>query len=101
MISAADMLRVSPAWPVAQNGQFIPQPACDETHSVIRPGYRISTDSTSAPSCSFHRNLIVSPLSVSSRRTSVSSGRQHPVDEILATLGGQVASSPPDRASSA
>ena len=28
-ISAADMLRVRPAWPVAQNGQFMPQPACD------------------------------------------------------------------------
>ncbi len=38
MISAADMLRVRPAWPVAQNGQFMPQPACDETHSVMRPG---------------------------------------------------------------
>ena len=30
------MLRVSPACPVAQNGQFIPQPACDETHTVTR-----------------------------------------------------------------
>ena len=37
-ISAADMLRVRPACPVAQNGQFMPHPACDETHSVIRPG---------------------------------------------------------------
>ena len=37
-ISAADMLRVSPACPVAQNGQFIPQPACDETHIVTRSG---------------------------------------------------------------
>jgi hypothetical protein len=39
-------LRVSPAWPVAQNGQAIPHPACEETHIVTRPGYRISTDST-------------------------------------------------------
>ena len=37
-ISAVDMLRVSPAWPVAQNGQFMPQPACEDTQSVIRPG---------------------------------------------------------------
>ena len=37
-ISPADMLRVSPAWPVAQNGQFMPQPACEETHIVTRPG---------------------------------------------------------------
>ena len=37
-ISAVDMLRVSPAWPVAQNGQFMPQPAWLETHIVTRPG---------------------------------------------------------------
>ena len=37
-ISAADMLRVSPFWPVAQNGQFMPQPAWLETHRVMRPG---------------------------------------------------------------
>ena len=37
-ISAVDMLRVRPAWPVAQNGQFMPQPACEETHIVTRPG---------------------------------------------------------------
>ena len=37
-ISAVDRLRVSPAWPVAQNGQAIPQPAWDETHMVIRSG---------------------------------------------------------------
>src|SRR5207253_2503719 len=37
-ISAADRFLVSPAWPVAQNGQPIPQPACDETHMVTRPG---------------------------------------------------------------
>ena len=35
-ISAVDRLRVSPAWPVAQKGQFIPQPACEETHTVLR-----------------------------------------------------------------
>ena len=37
-ISAADRFLVSPAWPVAQNGQAIPQPACDETHMVTRSG---------------------------------------------------------------
>ena len=37
-ISAVDRLRVSPAWPVAQNGQFIPQPACEEIHIVTRSG---------------------------------------------------------------
>jgi hypothetical protein len=37
-ISAADRFRVRPAWPVAQNGQAMPQPACDETHIVTRSG---------------------------------------------------------------
>ena len=37
-ISAVDRLRVSPAWPVAQNGQAIPHPACEDTHIVTRPG---------------------------------------------------------------
>ena len=37
-ISAVDMLRVRPAWPVAQNGQFIPQPAWLETQMVTRSG---------------------------------------------------------------
>ena len=37
-ISAADRFLVRPACPVAQNGQPIPQPACDETHIVTRSG---------------------------------------------------------------
>ena len=37
-ISAVDMLRVSPSWPVAQKGQFMPQPAWLETQMVTRPG---------------------------------------------------------------
>jgi hypothetical protein len=37
-ISAVDRLRSSPAWPVAQNGQFMPQPACELTHIVTRSG---------------------------------------------------------------
>ena len=31
-----ERFRVNPAWPVAQNGQFIPQPACDEIQTVVR-----------------------------------------------------------------
>ena len=33
-----DMLRVRPAWPVAQNGQFMPQPAWLEMQIVTRLG---------------------------------------------------------------
>ena len=37
-ISAVDRLRVSPACPVAQNGQAIPQPAWLDTQTVTRSG---------------------------------------------------------------
>ena len=37
-ISAVDRFLVSPACPVAQNGQAMPQPACDDTHIVTRSG---------------------------------------------------------------
>ena len=37
-ISAVDMLRCRPPWPVAQNGQAMPQPAWLDTHIVTRPG---------------------------------------------------------------
>ena len=37
-ISAVLRLRVSPPCPVAQNGQAIPQPACEEMHTVLRSG---------------------------------------------------------------
>ena len=37
-ISAADRFLVRPAWPVAQNGQAMPQPACDDTHIVTLSG---------------------------------------------------------------
>ena len=37
-ISPVDMLRCSPPWPVAQNGQAMPQPAWLETQIVTRPG---------------------------------------------------------------
>ncbi len=67
------MLRVSPAWPVAQNGQFIPQPAWLETQTVTRSGYRISTVSTSAPSNSRHSVFTVAPWSASRTDSGVSS----------------------------
>ena len=72
-ISAVDRFLVSPACPVAQNGQPIPHPACDDTHIVTRSGYFISTDSTRAPSCSRHSILRVAPLSQVSSRSEVSS----------------------------
>ena len=37
-ISAVLMLRCSPPWPVAQNGQAMPQPAWLETQMVARSG---------------------------------------------------------------
>jgi hypothetical protein len=72
-ISAVDRLRVRPAWPVAQNGHAIPQPACDETHIVTRSGYRMSTDSTSDPSKARHSVLRVVPPSQTISRSAVSS----------------------------
>jgi hypothetical protein len=37
-ISAVDMLRWRPPWPVAQNGQAMPQPAWLDTQTVARSG---------------------------------------------------------------
>ncbi len=37
-ISAVDRLRRRPPWPVAQNGQAIPQPAWLDTQTVARSG---------------------------------------------------------------
>src|SRR3954454_23478812 len=71
-ISAVERLRVKPAWPVAQNGQAMPHPACDETHAVVRSGERMRTDSTSAPSNSRQTVFRVAPLSHVSARASVS-----------------------------
>ena len=88
-ISAVVMLRVSPAWPVAQNGQAMPQPACDDTHIVTRPGYRISTDSTSEPSSSRHSVLRVVPPSHSMSRTAVSSGGSSVGDQLVARAAGR------------
>ena len=73
IISPVDMLRVRPSLPVAQNGQPMPQPTCEEMHSVVRVGYRISTDSMREPSNSFHKVLMVVPSSATWRVTSVMS----------------------------
>jgi hypothetical protein len=70
------MLRVRPSLPVAQNGQPMPQPTCEEMHSVVRVGYRISTDSMREPSNSFHKVLMVVPSSATWRVTSVMSCRK-------------------------
>ena len=62
-ISAALRFRVRPPCPVAQKGQFMPQPAWLEMHIVTRFGYRIRTLSTTAPSNSRHTYLTVVPAS--------------------------------------
>ena len=85
-----DRFLVRPAWPVAQNGQPIPQPACDDTHIVTRSGYFISTDSTSAPSCSRHSILRVAPSSQVSSRSEVSSRGSSSPARAVADAGGQV-----------
>ena len=93
-ISAVDRFRVRPAWPVAQNGQPIPQPACDDTHIVTRSGYFISTDSTSAPSCSRHSIFLVALLSQVSSRSEVSSrGSSSPASAARTPAGRSVMSS--------
>ena len=70
-ISPADMLRVRPSLPVAQNGQPMPQPTWLEMHRVVRLGYRMSTDSISEPSNRRHNVLTVMPSSATWRVTSV------------------------------
>ena len=73
-ISAVDRLRVSPPCPVAQNGQAMPQPACEEMHTVFRCGYRISTDSNVVPSTARHNVFRVSPASHWMSRAGSSNG---------------------------
>ena len=73
-ISPADRLRVSPPWPVAQNGHAIPHPAWEEMHKVALSGYFMSTVSTIAPSNIHHSDLTVRPRSAVRSRTFVSSG---------------------------
>ena len=62
-ISPTDRFRSRPPWPVAQNGQAMPQPAWEEMHNVARSGYRMSTDSSSVPSWRRHSVFRVSPPS--------------------------------------
>ena len=71
------MLRVSPAWPVAQNGQFMPQPACEETHSVTRLAGSASArlDQGAVEQPPDRLDACVPPSHVRSR-TGVSSGGQ-------------------------
>lgn len=57
---------------MAQNGHAIPQPACDEMHTVLRCGYRISTDSKVVPSTARHNVFRVSAPSHSIDRTTFS-----------------------------
>jgi hypothetical protein len=71
VISAALKFLVRPAWPVAQNGQFIPHPACEEIQTVARSVYFIKTDSTKTPSCSRQRSFLVIPPSHEIERTKV------------------------------
>jgi hypothetical protein len=90
-ISAVDRLRVRPAWPVAQNGQAIPQPAWLDTQTVTRSWYPISTLSTSEPSCSRQRVLRVRPSSQDSSRTAVSrSGSSSPASRSRVAAGMSV-----------
>ena len=56
---------------VAQNGQFIPHPACEEIQTVVRSVYRIRTDSTHTPSCKRHKSFLVLPPSQLIERTKV------------------------------
>jgi hypothetical protein len=92
-ISAVDRFLVSPAWPVAQNGQPIPHPAWDDTHIVTRSGYFISTDSTSAPSNSRHSHLRVAPSSHDSASSADSSeGSSSPASAVRSAAGRSVMS---------
>ena len=68
-----------PIVPVAQNLQPILQPTCDETHSVLRPSWRIVTHSTRWPSRSSTTALVVAPFAALTRRsTRVHSGTVAP-----------------------
>ena len=73
VISAVDRLQVTPPCPVAQNGQAIPQPAWLDRQTVVRPGERIRTDSTSVPSWARFRVYLVAPSLQSTTRSCVNS----------------------------
>ncbi len=69
----------------------MPQPACELMHIVTRSGYRISTDSTSVPSKSFHSVLRVSSSSHETcRTTDISSGSSASVSLLRLAAGMSV-----------
>ena len=53
----------NPSLPVAQKVQAIGQPDCEDTHTVARSGYTISTASTGDPSGNANNALRVNPSS--------------------------------------
>src|SRR5436190_17606363 len=77
-ISAADRLRASPSFPVAQNRQPMAQPTWDDRHTVNAPGLWIGirTASNTAPSSARNRYRTV-PRSMGSSTRSTIAGRVH------------------------
>ena len=66
----------------------MPQPACDEMHTVLRCGYRINTDSKVVPSTARHSIFRVSPASHSISRTDVEQLRKQRVGDLIANRRG-------------
>ena len=86
-ISPTVRCRVKPACPVAQKPQAIAQPAWLLTQTVARSEYSISTVSTRLPPSSSHRNLIVSPRSLTDSVTAVSDEGEFGVEPGSQRLG--------------
>jgi hypothetical protein len=84
---------VNPAWPVAQKPQPIAQPAWLDTHTVARSGYSMSTVSMRAPPDSDHRNLIVSPRSLTDSVTAASASGSSVANRSRSARGRLVISS--------
>src|SRR5258708_39623764 len=68
-ISCALRLRPNGNLPVAQNGQPIGQPACEELQSGPRPEQRCTTHSTDSPPPSHNTLLVVTPPAPCTPRT--------------------------------
>ena len=89
-ISAVDMLRCRPPWPVAQNGQAMPQPACEDTHRVTRLGvahqHRLDERAVVQPPQGLPGGAAVG-LEGAHRRHQ---RRQQGLDERVPLVGGQV-----------
>ncbi len=84
---------MKPAWPVAQNPHAMAQPAWVETHTVARSGYSMSTVSMWAPPASSHRNLTVSPRSLTRSVTGASATGSASASCWRSALGSVVSSS--------